>query len=111
MRSGPRTRARTWCGPSASSLPVTLHPTPESLFDNYDGDALGFAFHLIARMKVGRLPSAVPDTRRVRAIRRPDTLFHAGMTAFDLVKERARKLGRVSARCSFIMTPMRLVRP
>lgn len=90
---------------------ATLHPTPESLFDDYDGDALGFAFHMVAKMKAGRLPSAPPGTRRVRAIRRPDTLFHAGQTAFDIVKERARVQGKVSARCSFQLLSHHLVRP
>lgn len=90
---------------------TTLYPTAESLFDNYDGDALGFAYHLVAKMKAGKLPSSTPGTRRVRAIRRPDTLFHAGMMAFELVKERARSLGRVSARCSFRVTEERRIRP
>lgn len=90
---------------------ASLSPVPESLFDNYDGDALGYAFHLVRKMKLGRLPSSVPGTRRVRAIRRPDTLFHAGMVAFDLIKERARSLGRISMRCSFTLTDERLVRP
>lgn len=90
---------------------ATLHPTAESLFDNYDGNALKFAVHLIRKMKEGRLPSRTPGTRRVRAIRRPDTLFHAGMVAFDIVKEKAREMGKVSARCSFVLTDSRLVRP
>jgi hypothetical protein len=90
---------------------ASLHPVPESLFDNYDGDALGYAFHLVRKMKRGRLPSSVPGTRRVRAIRRPDTLLHAGMIAFELVKERAQHLGRLSARCSFVLTDKRFVRP
>ena len=89
---------------------TTLYPTAESLFDNYDGDALGYAYHLVAKMKAGRLPSRTPGTRRVRAIRRPDSLFHAGMVAFELVKERARELGRVSARCSFRVTEDRRIR-
>lgn len=90
---------------------ATLRPTMESLRDDYNGDALGFAYHLIAKMKAGRLPSSLPGTRKVRGIRRPDTLFHAGMMAFELVKERARSLGRVSARCSFVLTDNRMIRP
>lgn len=90
---------------------ATLHPTAESLFDDYDGDMLGFAFHMIAKMKAGRLPSDQPGTRRVRAIRRPDTLFHAGMVTFDIAKEKAREMGKISARCSFWLHDARLVRP
>lgn len=90
---------------------ATLRPTPESLFADYDGDALGFAFHLIDKMRQGRLTPNVADARRVRGIRRPDALFHAGMMAFEIVKERGRELGRVSARCSFVLHEGRLVRP
>lgn len=90
---------------------ATLKPTSRSLWENYDGDALGFAFHMIAKMKEGRLPSSTPGTRKVRGIRRPDTLFHAGMVSFDIVKERARQMGRVSARCSFVLSDDKLVRP
>lgn len=90
---------------------ATLRPTAESLFDDYGGNALNYAFHLIAKMREGRLPSDQPGTRRVRAIRRPDTLFHAGMMAFEIVKERGRTLGKISARCSFVLTDGRVVRP
>lgn len=90
---------------------ATLHPTAESLYDNYDGNGLGFAFHMVRKMKNGRLPSRTPGSRRVRAIRRPDTLFHAGMMAFDIVKEHARGMGQVDARCSFVLSDKRLIRP
>jgi len=90
---------------------AVLHPTPESLVEGFEGNALDFAFHVVRKMKAGRLPSTTPDAYRVRAIRRPDTLFNAGMMAFSIVLEKGREMGRVSTRILLRVQDRERVRP
>jgi len=90
---------------------VDSRPAAKALIDGlYSNRALDVGFYIIGRMRTGNL-EAVDGGRRIKRIRRPDGLFHAGMVAFHLLLGLAQDHDEVPKTLSFGGLKERLVRP
>ena len=91
---------------------VEARPKPESLVEGFVGSSmLDLGFHVLGRMRSGNLESSVRGGRRIKRVRRPDGLFHAGMICFDHMLTEAVKSRKISSRVTFGPVGERLVRP
>lgn len=90
---------------------VEARPATKALVDGLASNkALDVGFHVIGRMRAGNL-DATDGGRRIKRIRRPDGLFHAGMVACHLLMALAHERGEVSETMSFGGLKERLIRP
>jgi hypothetical protein len=90
---------------------VEARPAPKALVDGLSSNkALDVGYHIVGRMRTGNM-DAVGGGRRIKRIRRPDGLFHAGMVAFDLLMGLAHEHGEVPETMSFGGLKERLIRP
>jgi hypothetical protein len=89
---------------------VAARPSVDSLVEGFNGNAKELCFEIIRRMRVGNLEAA-DRGRRIKGIRRPDGLFHAGMVAFDEIMKIAKARGHVPRSADFGDIEERLVRP
>jgi hypothetical protein len=90
---------------------VESRPAAKALTDGlYSNRALDVGFYIIGRMRTGNL-EAVDGGRRIKRVRRPDGLFHAGMVAFDLLLDLAHEHGVVPTTIDFDDLKGRLIRP
>jgi hypothetical protein len=90
---------------------VESRPAAKALIDGlYSNRALDVGFYIIGRMRSGNL-EAIDGGRRIKRVRRPDGLFHAGMIAFDLLLGFAHEHHAVAASVSFGDLKERLIRP
>lgn len=91
---------------------VESRPSPKALTDGlYSNRALDAGYHVIGRMRTGNLEAAEEGGRRIKRVRRPDGLFHAGMIAFDCLLKMAHERHAVAASVNFGDVKDRLIRP
>jgi len=90
---------------------VEARPAARALVDGLASNkALDVGYHVIGRMRAGNL-DATDGGRRIKRIRRPDGLFHAGMVAFDLLMKLAHEHDDVPKALDFGTLRERLIRP
>jgi hypothetical protein len=91
---------------------IEARPAPKALIDGLiSQNGLDVGFLVVSRMRDGNLASATPGGRRIKRIRRPDGLFHAGMVAFDLLLALAQRHNKVAVAVNFGPLRERLIRP
>jgi len=91
---------------------VESRPSPKALAEGlYSNRALDAGYHIIGRMRTGNLEALEDGGRRIKRVRRPDGLFHAGMIAFDCLLKLAHEHHQVAASVDFGDVKERLIRP
>jgi len=92
---------------------VAARPAPHALCDpdSWEGSARDLGFEMIRRMRAGNLEAATKGGRRVKGIRRPDGLFHAGMMVFAILMAQGQLHGKIDEDIEFGRVEERLVRP
>lgn len=89
---------------------VENRPQPLALVEGCDGNARELGFEIMRRMRKGNIEPAQRGGRRIKGVRRPDGLFHAGMVLFHEIVTDAVAHGAL-ANAGIGTLDERLVRP
>jgi hypothetical protein len=91
---------------------IEARPSVAGLLEGFAGSSMyDLGIHLLKKMREGNIESSVRGGRRIKRIRRPDGLFHAGMICFDRMYRSAQARGKLSTKIDFGKFDERLVRP
>jgi hypothetical protein len=91
---------------------IEARPAPKALIDGLTSqNGLDVGYFIIGRMRDGNLTAGTAGGRRIKRVRRPDGLFHAGMVAFDLLLAFAQRHRKVPVAVNFEPLRERLIRP
>jgi hypothetical protein len=90
---------------------VAARPSGTALVEGLSGGLMVTALDVIARMREGNIPAPDKSRRNIKGVRRPDGLFHAGLTAMSYIVDMAIARNALDEKYRLLPLAGRLPRP